>query len=347
MRWVYKVSCLLLMAVSLYGNQDYILCIDGGGSKTILQVIDQDGQVIHLIRDGKSCNRVETGGSNINNVGVEGVRAAFHSLFENVTVGEEQKELIELIPHSCIVAGMAGAALPKNKQAITSLLGEWGLKPESITVLTDADVALQLIEGDGMILIAGTGSICLGKKDQALFRVGGLGRILGDEGSGYQIGLQALRAALAEAYGWGTPTSLTPALKELFDIPDLKILVAKVNLGEISPSKIASITPLVFDKAEEKDGVAEGIINCAAKNLSDLLATMLKNSRLSHCELHLWGGVFKSAYADAFIQKILEQLPGDRENLTIINRSRYNAATLFASKYLLPQQKGNACAHQK
>jgi len=316
----------LVLTCFLYGESGYTFCIDGGGSKTTLQVIDRDGTIIPLNKNGIRSDRVETGGSNINIVGIKGVRMALRSLFENVKIDETY--LVELICESSIVAGMSGLSLPSNQQAVISLLKEWGASPDRMHVMSDADLVLQLIEGDGMILIAGTGSICFGKKDGTLFRVGGLGKVLGDEGSGYQIGLQALQAVLAEEYGWGDPTSLTQTLKEFYGVPTLKNLIPHINCGEMLPSQIASCAPLVFVKAAENDQIAQDIIDNIAKELGMLLIKMLNIAHLSNCEVYLWGGVFKSPYADAFIEKILAYIP--QANVTLVNKSHANAAVLFA-----------------
>ncbi|MBS0604537.1 MAG: hypothetical protein JSS60_05805 [Verrucomicrobia bacterium] len=323
--------------IPLYAESNYVLCIEGGGSKTILQALDQSGQTIPLFRNEIITDRIEAGGSNINVVGAEGIREVLSALFENTSLAGQSVDLVSLIPKCRLVAGMAGVALPQNKQAVVSVFEEWGFAPDDILVMSDAEMALQLIEGEGIILISGTGSICFGKKDQTMFRVGGLGKILGDEGSGYQIGLQAIKAGVAEEYGWGTPSSLTPALKEFFSVPDLKSLIPKINLGEMPHSKIARCAPVVFEKAWDKDAAAEAIINGAAKDLSALLSTMLKISSLSHCQVHLWGGVFKNAHSDAFIQKILDQMTAAHENLEIINQSQENAAVLFACRKLLSE----------
>jgi N-acetylglucosamine kinase-like BadF-type ATPase len=334
MHWIYRITVLLvcLTSLSLYGESDYLLCIEGGGSKTILQVMNQEGQILSLMKNGVNHTKIETSGSNINLIGPEGVRQVLRSLFDEVFLleGNREIDLKSLIPTSHIIAGMAGTGLPQNKQSIISLIQERGISSDRVLVMSDAEMALQLINGEGIILIAGTGSICLGKRDDTLFRVGGLGRILGDEGSGYQIGLQALKAALAEEYGWGISTNLTPALKELFQVSDLKTLIPKINLGEITPSKIASSAPIVFSKAAEQDEVAKEIIDRAAGDLSYLLTTMINISLLSDCEIHLWGGIFKNVHSEDFIQKVREKLPEAYRNLRMINKSQDNLAILFA-----------------
>ncbi len=334
MSWIYKFTTLLLclLSFSLYGDSGYFFCIEGGGSKTILQVVNQKGQIVSLIQDGIQKDKIETTGSNINLIGPDGIRQVLSALFDRIFIVEEgqQTDCESLISDSRIIAGMAGASLFQNKQTLTLLFEEKGISCDHVIVMSDAEMALQLIPSEGIILVSGTGSVCLGKKEEAFFRVGGLGRILGDEGSGYQIGLQALKATLAEDYGWGMPTSLTPALKEYFQVSDLKTLVPKISLGEMSPSKIASSAPLVFRHSWDNDKVAEEIINQAANDLGDLLINLLDMSDLLNCEVHLWGGVFKNTLSESFIHKIKERLPETYRHLNIINRSNENPAVLFA-----------------
>lgn len=318
----------------LFADSGYILCIDGGGSKTILQVLDTRGQLISLVKNNAQIDQVEASCSNINTVGEEGVRAVFQALFEEVQLGHDLTKLADILPYCRVVAGMAGAIIPQNKQTITALFEEYGICRNRILLMSDAELALKLIDERGIILISGTGSICLAKKDNIIYRVGGLGRILGDEGSGYHMGIQALKAALAEEYGWGNPTSLTPLLKELFGVIELKTLISKINLGEIKPSKLASLAPIVFKEAFQGDGSAQEIVSCASKNLAELLITQLNISNLSNCEVHLWGGIFKNSYVDAFIQEIIEGVDSNNEkNLKFINRSFENPAIAYVLKF--------------
>jgi N-acetylglucosamine kinase-like BadF-type ATPase len=182
-----------------------------------------------------------------------------------------------------------------------------------------------------VVLISGTGSICFAEKTGVRQRVGGLGRILGDEGSGSQIGLQAIRAALAEEFGYGPPTSLTPALKAFFGVAEMRSLFPQINSLEMSAATIASVSPLVFEKAVEKDLVAAGIISRAADELRQLVSTALRISQLTDCELHLWGGVFKGRFADPIIEEIRKETAPKR--IKIVNQSSENAGVIFARTF--------------
>lgn len=300
-----KLAFFLIVCISLCSASDFILCVDGGGSKTSLQVVNGQKEIVPLVRNGVQTEILEASGSNINTVGIEGVRAVFNALFEDVWI--DGQKLLSILPDCRLVAGMSGAALLKNQIAIASIFEEWGMKSDHIAVMSDAAMALELVGENGIILISGTGSICFGKNDHMQFRVGGLGRILGDEGSGYQIGLQALQAGLAEEYGWGEQTSLTHALRELFNVAELKSLIPKVNLGEMTASKIATAAPLVFLKAEEQDAVAKAIVSRIALDLHTLLGNMLRS--LIYPAVNCTYGVgFSKALMSIYLSKKLSQI---------------------------------------
>jgi N-acetylglucosamine kinase-like BadF-type ATPase len=225
---------------------------------------------------------------------------------------------------------MSGIGAAGNKDAVTNLLQEMGVAKNNLLLATDAALALALIPGNGAILIAGTGSICLGKKDNNHYRVGGLGYILGDEGSGYTIGLEALKAALAEEYGWGQPTSLTPELRKLYGVSELKIIMQRLYKKEITSAHIGRAAPVVLAQAVAGDTQAISIVHNAAIQLCDLVTRMVTISDLYDGEVHLWGGLFKSTGADTFINTIQQHPVITAHRISIINQARHNTATLFA-----------------
>ena len=320
------------------------LCIDGGGSKPVLKIIDRDGRILSLFKDSIESDEIRAGASNINSEGAAGVKRTLGDIFKDVRVGSEEVELYKLIGKCQVVAGMAGVGIPQNRETVTALFEEWGVRREHLSLMTDADLGLGLVNGHGAILIAGTGSICLGTKDGLTFRVGGLGPVLGDEGSGYQVGLQAVKAVLAEEYGWGEKTTLTAALREYFGVPELKSLIREINLREMPAAKIAGLAPIVFAHAKEKDRSALAIVQKTAEEIKQLLATMLKVSGLANCQIHLWGGLFKSQFADAFIEKMEEELSLRTRNIQIVNQSRENPALLFA-RLLVRERAHQASLH--
>ncbi len=326
-----SIALLSISGLFAMEHRPLTFCIDGGASKTLLQVIDAQGRLIPITKNGQVTESVESGPSNINLVKKEGVKIALQELFGDLKIGAEQTDLQQILPISRVVAGMAGVSIPENLAAVTALFEELGVQKESLQILTDAELALRLLKGNGVVLISGTGSICFAEKAGVRQRVGGLGRILGDEGSGYQIGLQAIRASLEEEFGYGPRTSLTPALKAFFEVAEMKSLFPLINSLEMSSAEIARASPIVFEKAAEQDPVAIEIIASAAEQLRQLVSTALRISQLTDCELHLWGGVFKGHFADPIIEEIRKETAP--RGIKIVNQSSENAAVVFARTF--------------
>ena len=336
---IFSIFLCISLHTSLFCKPNYVVCIDGGGSKTLLQVTDNHGKVLPLQWDGTSTEKIEAAGCNVNDIGKEGVRQTLCTLFNDVQVDDQS--LSALLPDCQVIACFAGIGAPQSRAIVLSLLEDRGIKQEHLTLLTDAEAALQLIKENGAILISGTGSICMAKKGQNSYRVGGLGKIIGDDGSGYSIGLQAIKAGLEEEYGYGRQTSLTQALKELYGVSDLKSLIRPITLGEVPAAKIAVAAPIVFEKAfDEHDAVASMIITMAAYDLRDLVEKMITTANLSQCEVHLWGSVFKNKHTDSFLQKVSSDLMRER-NIKIVNQAHHNVALLLAQRILLDQKNGS------
>jgi len=310
----------------------YIFCIDGGGSKTELQIVDKLGNIMQLHQHGQKQDLIKAGSSNFTIVGEHGIKQVVKNLCDDVTMTSLNCSLSSIIKQSLVVGGFAGGGRPEAKIALRSAFKEYGFDDKNIIITTDADMALELADNPGIIIIAGTGSICLGKKDETVFHVGGLGRYIGDEGSGYKIGMGALKVALEEEYGWGNHTSLTQELRMHFNQPDLKNLVTPFYQGTITPDEIAALTPLVFNQAAQGDVLAQNIIDNAAHNAGWLLKTIVKKGNFQPCPLHLVGGVFKNSSMDFFIQKMLAfaELAG----WPIVNNAHDHIATVAVQKLL-------------
>lgn len=322
---------LLLSSTYVHNSANYILCIDGGGSKTALQVIDDHGTVLPLIKGGITNHKIEASGSNINTIGSDGVRQSLCDLFDGVTI-DNNKFLRDILSTCYVVAGMAGIDAIDNKNAVINLFEELGISKDHLLLTTDSALALQLVHGNGAIIIAGTGSICLGKKDNKNYRVGGLGYLLGDEGSGYAMGLQALKAALADEYGWGKPTSLTSELCKLYGVSELKCFMQAIYKNKVTPAQIGRAAHIIVAQAIAQDAQAIAIVNNASAQLCDLVTTMVIVGDLYDCEVHLWGGLFKSDAADVFIKTIQQHPVIQQRRINLVNRAFQNVTTLFAQQ---------------
>jgi N-acetylglucosamine kinase-like BadF-type ATPase len=241
------------------------LGIDGGQSATKAAVGDETGRVLGRGVAGP-CNHV---GADKGREKLEGaIRASVAEALAEANLP------VASLAFRAACCGMSGG--PVDKQAILAEL----LNAERLEVTTDAHVALWggTAGAPGVVVIAGTGSIALGDNARGeTARAGGWGYIFGDEGGGFDLVRQALRAALRAEEGWGPETSLRRKLLEACAAPDANALLHWFYTSDWPRPRIAALAPLVNEAAEEGDGEAARILEQAGRNLADLaLAVQLQ-----------------------------------------------------------------------
>jgi N-acetylglucosamine kinase-like BadF-type ATPase len=134
--------------------------------------------------------------------------------------------------------------------------------------------------GPGILQIAGTGSNCIGRApDGGRESAGGWSSRLGDEGSGYWIGLHAVRRAL-NALDREEPTRILDVVGGLWGTTSIEELV---NLGDGSPGPdFAALAPAISQLAEEGDAVAKGVLGQAASDLVESVLLVRAKLRRKH-----------------------------------------------------------------
>ncbi|MEO8664687.1 MAG: BadF/BadG/BcrA/BcrD ATPase family protein [Ignavibacteria bacterium] len=176
-----------------------------------------------------------------------------------------------------ICLGVAGAREDNDRKKLKSSFQRiLGFK--DVLVTTDAMTALYgAFEGDeGIILISGTGSVLYGFSKGKLTRIGGWGRIIGDEGSGYWIGKRALNLLMKEyEKGDGGKSMLAKKVYNKFGI-DHRNVVEKVFNENF---EIQLLAPLVIECAEKKCGLSLKIVNEAVDGLIQDIKTFIKVSK--------------------------------------------------------------------
>ena len=284
----------------------YIIGIDAGGTKTECAVADLTGNIL-LTETGKSVNYL-IAGANKTSANLFGL--IFQCLKKlNINFSEVKQ----------IVIGIAGAGRLKDAEQLERSFVKYSkskkVKINPVKVISDALIALEgAFPGKpGCILIAGTGSILFGKDDKGkIHRVGGFGRLIGDEGSGYSIGRKALQAVSGELDGRAEKTLMTKKLFDQMNISDSEELITKIYKENFD---IASIAPLVISSAEKNDKPAQRILNEEAEELVLHVKSMMKKMNLKKLNLAFIGGLIsnKNFYSTLLIKKIKSSLP----NVTI------------------------------
>jgi N-acetylglucosamine kinase len=240
--------------------QHFVIGMDGGGTKTAAIIAALDGTIIaeHV-----------AGPSNFQSIGVEAAAQTIFSLIKeccssaNCTPAQVR----------AFTLGLTGAGREADQKRMADGLRKYsraqGVTLKNIFVESDARIALEgAFKGQpGIILIAGTGSIAFGKDSKGVVhRVGGWGRILGDEGSGFFIGRAGIAAVTRFIDGRGNKTLLTKLVAEKFHLNNQTEIIAAVYKNNFD---LASVAPLVLEAAAKKDRVSLLIIEQAAAELTD------------------------------------------------------------------------------
>ena len=192
-----------------------------------------------------------------------------------------------------VCAGFSGG--PGDKAEYLKQL----VRADDYDTTTDAVIALAGATAGqpGMICIAGTGSIAYGRNANRKFaRVGGWGYIFGDEGGGFDLTRQALRAILRHEEGWGPDTVLRSMLLEETGASDANDLMHRFYTAQFPRPLIASYSKLVDAAANAGDAVARNIIVNAAQQLATAVSAVRMQlfERGEPAKTAYVGGVFKS-----------------------------------------------------
>lgn len=262
-----------------------VVGVDGGGTKTQAVILDSD---LNVLAQGLA------GASNPLRVGIANAAAAIREAIDQAC------EVARLRRTDLIAAevGLAGARRKElNARMREALLG---LGIGEIVVVGDADIALYgATEGEpGLIIIAGTGSICCGINARGkTMCAGGWGPIAGDEGAGAWICRRALRAIARAVDGRGPATSLTNLACTYFRVSDPNDLSTAIYAPTITNERLAGFGKHVVEAAKAKDPTAREIIVEGGRELGLAAAAVIRNLKMERetFQVAYVGGIFKGA----------------------------------------------------
>lgn len=227
--------------------------VDGGGSRATALVCDVAGGQLARIDGGPGIlhsGKPEARAADLARLVVDALQAA----------GAEP-------PAETACFALAGAGRGPERGALRQALTAEGIA-RRVLVITDAEAALEdaFGAGPGLLVISGTGSIAWGRaEDGRQARTGGWGGLLGDEGSGYHLGICALRAAVRAHDGRGTATVLLDSIIAHTGVSRAEDLIAWVDGAE--KHDVAAMAPLLLEAAVAGDDVSLGIAGAAAHDL--------------------------------------------------------------------------------
>lgn len=250
---------------------DFVCGIDGGGTKTTVLCSTLQNQVIE---------KRTFGPFNLNSIGEE----AFRNILCEIVL------FLQGIGNCrALCIGAAGVNNTRMAEIVTQVFSAAGI-PCKLT--GDQNIAHTGALGgkEGIALIAGTGSVCFGKSaDGRTAMAGGWGHLLGDEGSGYALGRDALRATARLFDGYGKPTVLKNLIEAEFGLDSPEKIVTYVYSND--KSAVAAISHIVDEAASENDPVAIRIIRDNAAQLVSQVTAVSDRLDLKSCDVALLGGL--------------------------------------------------------
>lgn len=281
----------------------YVIGVDGGGTKTL-------GAIAQL--DGKVLAQYEVGSTNHHSNPLSVVRGNLEELAKKLleAVGGNASEV------ECICLGMAGVDRPEDKPLITGMIAE--ILPAAKCVPVN-DAVIGLVGGAGkpfgIVVIGGTGSIAFGMdRNGRRARAGGWGHILGDEGSGYVIGLRGLRA-VCRAHDHRTgPTALRDIVLNHLGLERPEQLLGWIKEIQASKAEIGSLSRLVYQAYEQGDEIASQILHEESAELAEAARAVAEElfPDESDYQIVVGGGNLRKSqiYFSLFQEAVSKRLPG-------------------------------------
>ena len=257
----------------------FIMGVDGGATKTLAAVLDIADRRVHLGHGGPS------------NEDAVGAQAAVQALLGAADdalreAGVEERELAAAV---LAIAGTDTDSVIANVHAAGN---------ESWIVVNDVVGAWATATGaaQGVAVISGTGSNVFGVGPAGSWRAGGWGHVLGDEGSGYWLGVESIKAALCDREASGPATALSDALVSFFGAHRVEEVASRVYSQPLSKGEIAAFAVETARIAAAGDAVACELYVRGARELGRQVAAVIAETGLAEGRfpVGLIGSVFRA-----------------------------------------------------
>lgn len=288
-------------------SERLFLGIDGGQTSTKAVLADEIGNVRATGR-GSPCDHIN--GPH----GPERNRAAIHSAI-NAVLGASGADAASIVS---VGMGLTSAPRELMVQPIFEGFVRELLNHEHIWI--DHDVAGNLAGASagapGVVVIAGGGSIAYGiAADGREGKAGGMGYLMGDDGSAWWIGLSALQTAGAVADGRLPDSALLPMVLEHYNLPTIRHIVGILYGPNFTRDQVSGIASKVTALAAT-DPLARAIVREAGVRLASMVTAVLTQMDVSDQEIDVYptGGVFQAGpeLNDPFRQSLAHSNPRAR-----------------------------------
>jgi len=249
----------------------WLLVIDGGATKTACAVVHAETGIMEY--------SASTKGSNYQAIGMEAATAILQELLAKVDTFLQKHAGSQI---AVATFALAGIDSPKDKEMVTAIiqnaLSATQLSIANLIIENDAEATLLGVTAGqaGALLIAGTGAIAYAYDGQQMVRAGGWGHRAGDEGSGFWLGQEVVRAIFKMEDGRGETTILKEAVFHSLGIQNVTELAEWLFQPSYTNAQLAKLGSFVAQAVEQQDACAIHISRQAAQELALLAKAVLK-----------------------------------------------------------------------
>jgi N-acetylglucosamine kinase-like BadF-type ATPase len=295
----------------------YVMGIDGGATKTLAAVLDLEARALHLAHGGPS-NEDAVGSKSA----VDALLGVAEQALERASIARE-----DLAAAVLAVAGTDTDAIARQVRAARG--DEWIVVNDVVGAWATATGAQP-----GIGAISGTGSNVFGVgPDGQPWRAGGWGHLLGDEGSGYWLGVQSIKAALRHREASGPETALGEAIVEFFAAPSVEALAARVYAKPMTKGEIAAFATETGKLAAQGDAVARELYARGARELAEQIAAVIHQTGLvGDFPVGLIGSAFKAGavFVEPLTAAVHEHAPDAR--VAVVEMAPVGGSLLLAAR---------------
>ncbi len=302
----------------------YLMGIDGGATKTLAAVLDLETLALHLAHGGPS-NEDAVGAKRA----VDALLGVAEQAIEQAGIAREDLGAAVLA-----VAGTDTDAIARQVRAARS--EEWIVVNDVVGAWATATGAQP-----GIGAISGTGSNVFGvgrphRPEDWVgqpWRAGGWGHLLGDEGSGYWLGVQSIKAALRHREASGPETALGDAAVEFFSAPSVEALAARVYAKPMTKGEIAAFATETGRLAAQGDTVARELYARGARELAEQIAAVIRQTGLTgDFPVGLIGSAFKAGavFVEPLTAAVHEHAPDAR--VAVVEMAPVGGSLLLAAR---------------
>jgi N-acetylmuramic acid 6-phosphate etherase len=224
---------------------------------------------------------------------------------------EALRELLSVLPSEASHVGLfvAGCATLQDRRNLKRMAASvWPNSTIRIGSDRESGFAAAFGDGDGIAIIAGTGSAITGRFSGNEDRAGGWGHLLGDSGGGYDLAIRALRRVL---FDFDTGRRITALGRDVLRTLGLNTLRELTNWAQTAQKNdLARLTPLLF----EHEGETGEILKEGSEALARLTAAVCRRLGYQEPPVQLLGGVFinQPLYARLFGNALKREWPGSQ-----------------------------------